>query len=596
MNLFTALKLESTIVFKLKAYDTCYDNKLVGSIASHCLFDRGWLLGISAIVSVPLESGDIDHVGQGGGGLLPVDVAPAVLVDHVLEDGPEPLVAAGRVPLLSESGNLVIKPGAAHVAGVAEVGVVVAGVGALVTADLLVNPARGLADISIDSGHAVLATPDAPGDDAGLDVGVGVVLAGADKGGAAITLACVLAGNTAGAEEGVVELVLLAEPGGPELVLAHGLVHHGEADLLEDHLVLTRGPELVLAPSGGEAGGAVEDLVGVRKTDGVKMLVQDKVLRDMEDSKVILEISSVELRMDVEVGHLSVLVGVGLGLVLGVPLSAPDLQLGGVLPELVHAVGSGEEDAGGDEGAAALVEVHSLGLAAVSGLLLHWLLVEDGAHVRPLSKLRLIISEALDPGAETIEVPAAALGLVSDNWGRGRGNKVGVLAADIQKAGALAVLGGQSTETVPDVDEPGAVGDDGAVGALVVGDAHVAKALGVVSAVLEGAVNLNSGFGLLDEGGGVGGVVTGVLAVGLLDHLNQHVHVAVVGGEGSVAGAVAAGVDLLLTGTGAEHLLDGGVGLVSEGGRSVVRVTLGGSAGQARHGGKYQTVSHVLCL
>merc|ERR550534_3562820 len=587
MNLFTALKLESTIVFKLKAYDTCHDNKLVGSIASHCLFDRGWLLGISAVVSVPLESGDIDHVGQGGGGLLPVDVALAVLIDHVLEDGPEPLVATGRVPLLSESSDLVIKPGAAHVAGVAEVGVVVAVVKPLVTADLLVNPARGLADISVDSGHAVLAASDAPGDDAGLNVGVGVVLAGADKGGAAITLARVLAGNTAGAEEGVVELVLLAESGGPQLVLAHGLVHHGEADLLEDNLVLTRGPELVLAPSGGEAGGAVKDLIGVRKTDGVKMLVQDKVLRDMENSKVILEIPSIKLWVDVEVGHLSVLVGVGLSLVLGVPLSAPDLQLGGVLSELVHAVGSGEEDAGGDEGAAALVEVHSLGLAAVSGLLLHWLLVEDGAHVRPLSKLKLVLSEALDPGAETIEVPAAALGLVSDNWGWGRGNKVGVLAADIQKAGALAVLGGQGSETVPDVDEPGAVGDDGAVGALVVGHAHVAKALSVVSAVLEGSVHRNSGLGLLDKGGGVGGVVTGVLAVGLLDHLNQHVHVAVVGGEGSVAGAVAAGVDLLLTGAGAEHLLDGGVGLVSERGRGVVRVALGGSAGQARHGGKY---------
>merc|ERR1719270_1714126 len=300
--------------------------------------------------------------------------------------------------------------------------------------------------------------------------------------------------------------------------------------------------------------------------------------------------------VDGEVGNLPVLVGVGLSLVLGVPLSAPDLQLGGVLPELVHAVGGGEEDTGGDEGAAALVQVDSLGLAAVAGLLLHWLLVEDGAHVRPLSKLGLVLSEALDPGAESIEVPAAALGLISDNWGRGRGDKVGVLAADIQEAGALAVLRGQGSEPVPDVDEPGAVSDDGAVGALIVGHAHVAKALGVVSAVLEGAVHLNSGLGLLDEGGGVGGVVTGVLAVGLLDHLHQHVHVAVVGGEGSVAGAVAAGIDLLLTGAGAEHLLDGGVGLVSQRGRGVVRVALGGSAGQARHGGKYQTVSHVLCL
>merc|ERR1719213_1171449 len=142
-----------------------------------------------------------------------------------------------------------------------------------------------------------------------MDVGVGVILAGADEGGAAVTLARVLAGHTSGAEEGVVELVLLAEPGGPELVLAHGLVHHREANLLEDNLVLTRGPELVLAPASGEAGGAVEDLVGVGKTDSVKMLVQDKVLGDKENSEVILEIPAVKLWVDVEARHLSVLVG-----------------------------------------------------------------------------------------------------------------------------------------------------------------------------------------------------------------------------------------------------------------------------------------------
>merc|ERR1719232_2373084 len=201
------------------------------------------------------------------------------------------------------------------------------------------------------------------------------------------------------------ELVLLAQPGGPELVLAHGLVHHGEADLLEDHLVLASGAELVLAPTGGETRGAVEDLIGVRKTGGVQVLIQDEVLRDKKNSEVILEIPAIKLGVDGEVGHLPVLVGVGLCLVLGVPLSAPDLQLGWVLSELVHAVGRGQEDAGGDQGAAALVEVDSLGLTAVAGLLLHWLLVEDGAHVGPLSKLGLVLSEALDPGAETIEVP-----------------------------------------------------------------------------------------------------------------------------------------------------------------------------------------------
>merc|ERR1719510_2789763 len=487
--------------------------------------------------------------------LLPVDVALAVLVDHVLEDGPEPLVAAGRVSLLGERVDLVVEPGAAHVAGVAEVGVEAAVAGSLVAGDLLVDPAGGLAHVSVHPGHPVLAAPDAPGHDPGLDVGVGVVLAGADQGGAAVTLARVLASDAAGAEEGVVELVLLSESGGPQLVLADALVHHGEVDLLEDDLVLARGSELVLAPASGEAGGAVEDLIGGWETGGVNVLVQDKVLGDKQEGEVILEVPAVKLGVNGEVRHLPVLVGVGLGLVLGVPLPAPDLQLGGVLSELVHAVGGGQEDAGGDERAAALVEVDSLRLAAVSGLLLHWLLVEDGAHVRPLSKLRLGLSEALDPGAETIEVPAATFWLVLDNWGRGRRDKVGVLATDIQEAGALAVLGGQGSKPVSDVDEAGTVCDDGAVGALVVRDAHVAKALGVIGAVLKGAVNLNSGLGLLDEGGSVGGVVTGVLAVRLLDDLHQHVHVVAVGGEGRVV-AVSPSVYLLLTGAGAEDLLD----------------------------------------
>jgi len=184
--------LESTISLNYKQYQ---DNKLVGDLAGLHLLGSLGLLHLGPGVPVPLKAGDIDHISQRGGGLLPVDIACAVLVNHVLEDGPEPLVAAGRVSLLSEPTDLVVKPGAAHVAGVAKVGVVVAGAGALVTADLLVNPARGLAHISVHSGHTILSAPDAPGHDAGLDIGVGVILAGADQGGASVTLARVLAGH-----------------------------------------------------------------------------------------------------------------------------------------------------------------------------------------------------------------------------------------------------------------------------------------------------------------------------------------------------------------------------------------------------------------
>ena len=49
------------------------------------------------------------------------------------------------------------------------------------------------------------------------------------------------------------------------------------------------------------------------------------------------------------------------------------------------------------------------------------------------------------------------------------------LAAHVQEAGALARLGVERPEPVPDVDEARAVRDDAAVGALVVGDAGVAQ-------------------------------------------------------------------------------------------------------------------------
>ena len=59
--------------------------------------------------------------------------------------------------------------------------------------DCLVYPAGGLAHLSVHSGCPVLSTADSPGHDAGLYVGVGVVLGGADQGTAAVSLAGVLA-------------------------------------------------------------------------------------------------------------------------------------------------------------------------------------------------------------------------------------------------------------------------------------------------------------------------------------------------------------------------------------------------------------------
>merc|ERR550525_1986814 len=329
--------------------------------------------------AVPGEVADVD---QGGGRLLPADCALAVAVDHVLEDPGEP---PGGVPLGGELRQLALQPDLADVGGEAEVGVGEA----VVTGDGLVYPAGGLAHVSVHPGGPVLPAANAPGHKAGLDVGVGVVLGGTDQGTAAVSLAGVLPAHSAGTDKAVVELELLAQPGLPEAVLACVVVHHGQVDLLQDHLVLPGRPELVLPPPGGEAGGPAERLPGLGQADGVDVVGQLELLAGEEDGEVVLKVARLELRVDVEVGYLPVLVGAGLGLVLGVPLPTADLQLGGVLSELVHTVGGSEDHPGGDERPSALIEVHSLGLSSVAGLLLHWLGVEDGAHVRPLSELRL---------------------------------------------------------------------------------------------------------------------------------------------------------------------------------------------------------------
>merc|ERR1711952_302724 len=89
----------------------------------------------------------------------------------------------------------------------------------------------------------------------------------------------------------------------------------------------------------------------------------------------------VEFRMDIQVLDISVLMGPGLGLVLCVPLSAPDLQLGWFLLELGGTMGSSENDPRGNEGASTLVKVHGLGFASVAWILGHRLLSKNSAHV-----------------------------------------------------------------------------------------------------------------------------------------------------------------------------------------------------------------------
>merc|ERR1719208_749307 len=139
-----------------------------------------------------------------------------------------------------------------------------------------------------------------------------------------------------------------------------------------------------------------------------------------------------------------------------------------------------QDDAGRDEGGAALE------------LLEPGLLLEDGAHVGPLPNLGLTLAEALDPSSQTVHVPLPAAADVL-HLGRRR-LEVRIPTADLQESRALALVWVQGREPVPDIDEPLPVGDDGAVGALVVGDTLVAQLIRVVTAILEPPIALHLGL------------------------------------------------------------------------------------------------------
>merc|ERR1711910_200412 len=251
------------------------------------------------------------------------------------------------------------------------------------------------------------------------------------------------------------------------------MVDNRKINLLENHLVLSRGSKLILAPSSSKTCCSIKDLISCGQTGCVDMLIKNKFSIGEENSKVVLEVSSIKLRMNGKGLDISVLMRIRFSLMLCVPLSTSDLQLCWVLSELVHTMSSGQDDSRGNQGTSTLVQVDSLWLSAVSSLLLHWLGVEDSTHMRPLTKLRLRLGESLDSSSKTIVVPSSALWLVFDNRWWWWGNEVRILAADIKKARTLAVFWSQSTKSVSDVNKTCSVSDDGSIGTLMVWNTHV---------------------------------------------------------------------------------------------------------------------------
>ncbi len=96
--------------------------------------------------------------------------------------------------------------------------------------------------------------------------------------------------------------------------------------------------ELVFAPSGGEAAGAVEDVGGPRQANGLSLGSQTDGLVQEEQRHVVEQGRRVVLLVDHGVDHLAVLVREELVHGLRVPLAHADLQVLGILPVATNAV------------------------------------------------------------------------------------------------------------------------------------------------------------------------------------------------------------------------------------------------------------------
>merc|ERR1712013_686568 len=408
-----------------------------------CLVSFSLSVSISFFLCPP----KIRNIHQGSSRIVPLNCALLETLNLSLKN---PAILAGTIPLLLQVSNLVIHPVLAHIAGVSIVRIVVSSTCSIMTRHGIVCPAQSLTDRGIHSWGSILTTADTPGNHTSLYIGVRVIFRGAHKGASSISFACVFAIDSSCTDEGIMELVLLSQPGGSQLILALIVAHNWEVNLLEDNLVLSCRTKLVLAPPSGKAGGSIKQFLSLRKTDCVNMTG--------EDYKVIVKIASIKLWANIESLNISVLMRVWLSLVLSVPLSTPDLQFCRGLSELVHTVPSSEDNSWSNERASALVEVHCLWPTSISTLLLYRLLMEDSAHVGPFTKLGLRLGESLDSYSKTILVPSSTFRSVLD-LGRWWRNEVRIFTANIKEARAFAVFWSQTTKAIPDINKPCSISD-----------------------------------------------------------------------------------------------------------------------------------------
>ena len=227
-----------------------------------------------------------------------------------------------------------------------------------------------MADPHIDPGNVPGATAHPPAHDA-RQLPDAVHLT--DEGASSVPLARVLPFFPPGAEEAWVEQELLTKPGLTELLLALAVGHDGDVHLLEDVLIGARHSELVLAPATDPAP-VVREVLGDNRTvtdwikslqylehvgeaDGgdVWVLLEVKDAVQLDHSNVVVEVTSVELWVILDIEHIHLHIGVGLRVAVNVPLAQSHPEL--LRSELVDAVSGREEVTGVYQGRPAGVDV-----------------------------------------------------------------------------------------------------------------------------------------------------------------------------------------------------------------------------------------------
>merc|ERR1719244_84233 len=140
----------------------------------------------------------------------------------------------------------------------------------------VVHPTHCSTDGGIHTRRVVFTTPNTPGYNACLDIGVRLVFRGTHQWTSTITLARVLIINTTSTEERVMQLELLTQLGQPKFVLTLIVFDHREVNLLENNLIFSSRSKLVLSPASSKTGLSIKYLINLRKTNCVNVTSQDK--------------------------------------------------------------------------------------------------------------------------------------------------------------------------------------------------------------------------------------------------------------------------------------------------------------------------------